>query len=420
MKTPVRRGAAVVIALWLVFLLACGAIIVRTHFTTDLSAFLPRTPTPEQQLLMDQLRDGLASRLILVGIEGAPNIFEQTKDRREVLVKAIEDDPFLSTELERIEDAKDRKRRVDKWLTSISHAKSHPITCAVIEDEETRRVIEAYDADGVICNALLLHHDVKRFRHLRFVQLTSAGLDRVPVDELAERGVAVFNARGVYSIPLAEWVVMQILQSYKRSRFFARNQGERKWEKARDLREVAGRTACIVGFGDVGQEVAKRLRPFGVRISAVDIRSRKSTLADEVFGFNSLGTALTSADFVVLAVPLTPTTRHLLNGSSIALMKADAVLVNVSRGQVIDEAALVAALNRGQFYGVALDVFEQEPLDTKSELWSFERVVVTPHNSFVSDQTGKRLFQRVLENLPVVESPSSPCATRLSTTASEC
>lgn len=257
----------------------------------------------------------------------------------------------------------------------------------------------AHDVDGVICNALFLHHDHTEFPNLRLVHLTSAGLDRAPVEQLHARGVALFNAQGVYSVPLAEWVVMQILQITKRARFFERNQAERRWEKARDLTELAGRTACIVGFGDVGRAVAQRLRAFDVRIVAVNSLAKPSSSADEFFGVDALGTALASADFVVVTAPLTPATRHLIDDVAIAQMKRDAVLVDVSRGGVVDESALLPALEAGCFAGVALDVFEAEPLDTASPLWGFERVLLTPHNSFVSDRAAERLMASIIRNL---------------------
>lgn len=268
-----------------------------------------------------------------------------------------------------------------------------------LQDERGPLPEGAREVDGIVCNALFLHHDVAEFSNLRFVQLTSAGLDRVPVDELAARGVALFNARGVYSVPLAEWVVMQILQVCKRARFFHRNQDERRWQKARDLTELAGRTACIIGFGDVGRQVAKRMRAFDVRVVAVDAAPADSPLADETVGVDALDQVLPTADFVVLTVPLTPETRHLIDETTIALMKPDAVLVNVSRGGVIDEDAMLRALADGKFAGVALDVFEHEPVDADSPLWGYESVLITPHNSFVSDRTADRLLRLVLANL---------------------
>lgn len=283
-------------------------------------------------------------------------------------------------------------RRLDK-IRALGHEVMY------LQDERGPLPEGAHNVDGIVCNALFLNHAANDFPHLRFVQLTSAGLDRAPVTELAERGVMVFNAKGVYSVPLAEWVVMQILQLCKRARFFGRNQDERRWEKARDLTELAGRTACIIGFGDVGREVAKRLQSFDVRIIAVDVNPIDSALADEVMGVVALRQALALADFVVLTVPLTPDTRHLIDAATIALMRPDAVLVNVSRGEVIDEDALVRALEAGSFSGVALDVFEQEPLDDASPLWGFDRVLVTPHNSFVSDRVADRLMACLTHNL---------------------
>lgn len=280
----------------------------------------------------------------------------------------------------------------------------------VADDERGPLPAGAHEAEGIVCNGLFLHHEAARFPNPRFVQLTSAGLDRAPVSEFAERGVALFNAKGVYSIPLAEWVVMQLLNIYKRARFFEHNQQQRRWQKARDLRELAGRTACIVGFGDVGREVAKRLRGFDVRIIGVDLLPAESPLADRVVGIDALTHVLPEADFVVLTVPLTPDTRHLVDDDMLAVMKQDAVLVNVSRGAVVDEDALVRALDRGQFRGVALDVFEQETLAEHSPLWGHERVLVTPHNSFVSDRVQERLVNRVLANmsLAMVGEPANP------------
>lgn len=268
-----------------------------------------------------------------------------------------------------------------------------------VDDERGALPEGIHDVDGVVCNALFMHHDVDRFTRLRFVQLTSAGLDRAPVERFRERGVQVFNAGGVYSVPMAEWAVAQILQIYKGSRRFLRQQDARQWVKQRDLRELAGRTACIVGFGDVGQEVAKRLRAFDVRILAVGTTAPDASLADEFFTPDAVGAAFAAADVVVLCVPLTPDTRHLINDHTIAAMKPDAVLVNVSRGAVVDEHALDRALDRGRFLGVALDVFEAEPLPADSPLWGYERVLLTPHNAFASDRVQERLLQLVVRNL---------------------
>ena len=194
---------------------------------------------------------------------------------------------------------------------------------------------ERYEA--VVCNGLFLYNSIERFTSLRVIQLTSAGLDRVPLDDIRVRGIELHNAAGVYSVPMAEFAVCGILQLYKQSRFFAANQAQHKWEKHRGLLEISGKRVCILGCGDVGREIAKRLKAFGCHI------------------------------------------------------------VNVARGALADEAALAKWLQNA---GCAvLDVFEEEPLPESSPLWDMENVVLTPHNSFVGEGNRARLWERIKENL---------------------
>ena len=252
--------------------------------------------------------------------------------------------------------------------------------------------------EAVVCNGLFLHNDIREFTNLKIIQLTSAGLDRVPLEYTNMNGIKVFNARGVYSIPMAEWAVLKILEILKKSKSFYKNQEQHKWEKQRDLLELTDKTVAIIGFGNVGSEIAKRLKVFGVHITAVDIREVESEYVDKSLLFNDIDTALKKSDIIVLTLPLTEDTRHLINKDKIDLMKKHAVLVNVSRGGVIDETELIDALHAGKFLGVALDVFGEEPLG-ESRLWDFENVIITPHNSFVSDKVNARLFDRMIENL---------------------
>ena len=158
-------------------------------------------------------------------------------------------------------------------------------------------------------------------------------------------------------------------------------------------------TAAIVGFGNVGRAVAARLAPFGVRICAVDVVPPQERLCDAYYDIAQLDEALQGADIVVLTLPLTEHTRHILNAGRLATMKDDAVLINIARGGLIDEQALLEALQAGRLYGVASDVFEQEPLPKEHPFWSHERVLVSPHNSFVGNGNSARLFALVNENL---------------------
>lgn len=207
------------------------------------------------------------------------------------------------------------------------------------------------------------------------------------------------NARGVYSIPMAEWALLKILEIYKDSLHFMQAQNNRKWLKERNIMELSGRTASVVGMGSVGKEVARRLKAFGVKVLGIDIFEIKEDYVDRFFHINDIDKALSLSDIIVLTLPLTGQTRYLINKERLNSMRQDAVIINISRGAVIQETALIDALNTGKFRGVALDVFEQEPLESNSPLWSMKNVFISPHNSFISDKNNERLFRLMYDNL---------------------
>lgn len=253
--------------------------------------------------------------------------------------------------------------------------------------------------EGVVCNGLFLHHPIEKFPNLRYIQLTSAGFDRVPMDYVAKHGIVVHNARGVYSIPMAEYALGGVLQLYKQFPFFRENQKRHMWEKHRVLTELSGKTVCILGCGSVGSECAKRFQAFGCTVIGVATTDGPRPFFDEVKREAELDAALSQADVVILALPLTEKTRHLMDARRFAAMKPGAILVNIARGAVVDTPALEEALRCGQLSGAVLDVFEAEPLGADSPLWDMENVIITPHNSFVGDQTQQRLWKVILENL---------------------
>jgi len=245
---------------------------------------------------------------------------------------------------------------------------------------------------------LFLHHPIENFTRLRYIQLTSAGFDRVPMDYVKSNGIEIHNARGVYSIPMAEFAVGSVLQLYKQSLFFAENQKKRSWEKHRKLLELYGKQVCIVGCGSVGTECAKRFSAFGCTVTGVDLFPREDAHYSRMAALDSLDDIIPEADVVVLTLPLTEESRHLLSRQRLSKMKNGAVLVNIARGAIVDTAALIDWLNEKRGAAV-LDVFEEEPLNDASPLWQMENVIVTPHNSFVGEGNNERLFQRILENL---------------------
>lgn len=266
---------------------------------------------------------------------------------------------------------------------------AHPDERAPVEQPER------YEA--VVCNGLFLYNPIERFTSLRLIQLTSAGIDRVPLADIRARGIELHNAAGVYSVPMAEFAVCGILQLYKQSRFFAANQAQHKWEKHRGLLELSDKRVCILGCGDVGREAAKRLKAFGCRITGVNRTVRLLPDFDEILPLGKLPDAAAVCDILICCIALTPETHGIVNKEVFDRLPEGAIFVNVARGALADGAALTAWLQGGG--RAVLDVFEEEPLSESSLLWDMENVILTPHNSFVGDGNRARLWKTIKENL---------------------
>lgn len=268
-----------------------------------------------------------------------------------------------------------------------------------LRQEKDELPCEAEWVEGVICNGLFLHHPIDRFTDLRFIQLTSAGYDRVDMDFVRSHGIEIHNAGGVYSIPMAEFAVSGVLQLYKQTRFFEENRSAHLWQKHRGLMELFGKTAVILGCGSVGTECAKRFRTFGCKIRGVDVAPRDDEAFDGILPLDMLDEAIGSADLLILTVPLTPQTVHMIDRRRLSLLKESAVVVNISRGRVVDETALAELLRDNRIFGAVLDVFETEPLSGSSPLWDLPNVILTPHNSFVGEGNGERLNELIMYGL---------------------
>ena len=267
-----------------------------------------------------------------------------------------------------------------------------------MQNEKGELPCKAEEVEGVICNGLFLYHSIEKFVSLKYIQLTSAGFDRVPMDYVQAHGIKIYNARGVYSIPMAEFAICGVLQLYKQSNFFRENQKLRSWEKHRGLLELYGKTLGIVGCGNVGTECAKRFKAFGCKVLGVDLFPLEDGNYEKIYPLEALNEVLGLADVVVLTLPLTEETRSLMNEERFALIKKGSVLVNITRGAVVDKQALLKALDE-RLLGAVLDVFDEEPLPSGDELWKKKNVIITPHNSFVGDGNAERLCQVILSNL---------------------
>ena len=279
----------------------------------------------------------------------------------------------------------------------ISELEAMGHTVCFLQYEKDQLPCEYGWVEGIICNGLFLSHPIERFTNLRYIQLTSAGFDRVDMDYVKAHGIEIHNARGVYSIPMAEFAVCGVLQLYKQAAFFRENQKHHLWEKHRRLLELSGKRVLIVGCGSVGNECAKRFAAFGCEVIGVDLYPRKDSLYSEMLPLKQLDNALSKADVIILTLPLTAQTKHLINDDRLSLLKSTAVLVNIARGAIIDTEALLKYIDN--LGGAVLDVFEDEPLSETSSLWDKENIILTPHNSFVGEGNRERLNAVILSTL---------------------
>jgi phosphoglycerate dehydrogenase-like enzyme len=247
----------------------------------------------------------------------------------------------------------------------------------------------------------VLDHIVSRAPKLRWVHSASAGVDRISTAAVRERQLVVTNARGVFSRPIAEYVVMMALAISRRLPQLLELQRERTWQPLRG-RELSELTVGIVGYGSIGEEVARLLAPFGCRILATrrhPERGAGDAANVELFGLDELREVLHASDIVVVAAPLTDETAGMIGAEQLAEMREDAWLINIARGRLVDELALRRALESGWIGGAVLDVFSEEPLSPESPLYRTPNVIITPHTSWASDRVIERTVDLFVDNL---------------------
>ncbi len=274
--------------------------------------------------------------------------------------------------------------------------------------------IDAWDADTV--RRALPHVDVAftpvvdsdvfpLATRLRWIQSSAVGVGHLLYPALVESDVVITNARGVRSRPMAEHVLAVTLALARQLHTAMRHQVNHSW--AQDLLEsqglltLQGRRMGIVGLGSIGMEVARLAAPLGLKVSAIRRRAdlERPAEVDELLPPDRLDDLLAKSDIVLLAAPLTAATRALIGRRELSLMKRGAFLVNVGRGGLVDDDALVAALRTGHLGGAALDVFPEEPLPVSSPYWDLANVIVTPHTSGTMEDYWTQLVSLFSENL---------------------
>ncbi len=218
-----------------------------------------------------------------------------------------------------------------------------------------------------------------RAPHLRWIQVMGAGVEQVLRPELPER-VVVTRAAGIFGPWMAEYTLGWCLWVTQRIEGFRASQRQRRWAPV-DPIPLRGQTLCVVGLGDIGRAIARKARALDLRVIGVTRTGRGLREAERVYRTRALRSALARADLVVLTVPLSDATRGLLGAAELAAMKPSAWLINIARGPIVDEAALLEALRARRIGGAVLDVFDAEPLPPEHPLWTLENVAITPHIS---------------------------------------
>lgn len=268
-----------------------------------------------------------------------------------------------------------------------------------MQNESDELPVNYKDVDGVICNGLFLHHPIEKFENLKYIQLTSAGYDRVPMEYIKANGIVIHNAHGVYSIPMAEYTLSCVLSVYNHSEYFRKNQSSHVWNKRRDIRELFGKRVCILGCGNVGTACAMRFEAMGCEVIGVDISQNKMQHYSRIYTIDELDTAISQSDILIVTLPLTEKTKHILNYENLSLMPNGGIVVNIARGGVLCTDGLINMLTERPDVVAVLDVFEEEPLPPDHSLWDLPNVFLTPHNSFAGEGNICRLCKKIMLNL---------------------
>ncbi|QLG49544.1 D-2-hydroxyacid dehydrogenase [Natrinema halophilum] len=256
-----------------------------------------------------------------------------------------------------------------------------------------------------VCDAVVTLEYREAFLDLHWIHSIQAGVDRFPFETLEERGVLLTNSTGIHDRTVGETVAGYLLMFARRLHDHVANQQQRRWDRPEwdAAFTLPGTTACVVGTGTLGRGVAETLGALGIRVTGVRQSTDSVPGFDEMFATDDLLEAVAAADFVIVTVPLTDETRHLFDAEAFAAMRTDAYFVNVARGPVVDEPALIDALEADDLAGAALDVFETEPLPEESPLWEMDDVIISPHCAAYTRDYFRDVGEIVRENVSRLE-----------------
>jgi len=269
----------------------------------------------------------------------------------------------------------------------------------VINEKEIQYKDQLKDIEVLVCYNPFNTLDISLMKNLKWIQLSSTGVDQVPKDVVLKNNIIVTNNNGGYSIPIAEWIVLKTLELLKNSKEFYKKQQNKIWKLDTSLLELWGRTIGFIGTGSIAKEAAKRLLAFNVNILGVNTKGRDVEYFNKCYPKDNIKEMVSECDVVIVSIPYTKETENLVDENVLSSMKDGALFINISRGTIVDEKKLIENLKLGKIKGAALDVFEEEPLLKDNPIWALENVIITPHNSWISEKRNIRRFDIIYENI---------------------
>jgi phosphoglycerate dehydrogenase-like enzyme len=270
------------------------------------------------------------------------------------------------------------------------------------DDFSGKQELDKLLAWAEVIYGLLLPKDLPtRAPNLKWVQMMSAGVDRLTRNEIWQSPVLITGVSGIHATPISEFVLLEMLMFAKNAPRFFRMKEKRDWRRF-PVTVLRSRTVGIVGLGAIGREVARLAKAFGMNVIATRRSTKKAGRAryvDSLLPPGQLSQLMSQSDFVVIATPLTPETRALIGEKALRAMKPTAFIINIARGGIIDEPALIRAIDEKWIAGAGLDVASAEPLPPDSRLWGFDNVILSPHISGGMDDYIKKATGLFCENL---------------------
>ena len=270
----------------------------------------------------------------------------------------------------------------------------------ILDVENIRDHVDILDeVEAVIPPWRFKAEDLALLKNLKWIQTFSAGVNTLPLKEIKERGILLTNSSGVHGPQMTDHIMGMILSFSRALLPSIRNQKEKNWKVDYPLSELTGKEMLIVGAGSIGQLLAKKAKAFDMNVVGLKRTVEDLENFDEVRPLGELQRSMKTADYVVILAPLTKETRGLIGKEELALMKEDAVLINLARGPLVDEAELIKALEEKKIRGAGLDVFSREPLPSDSPLWDLDNIILTPHLGGFSDVSNERSIALISENI---------------------